>query len=109
MTDIAAALRAACHALRSYEYRGVETARYKGVAGQCELAIPAAEAVPAVVEALNVVLDQVDYTTGAGAPTEMVGALLSTDVIRLARNALAAYDAAGKPAGAAGATRRGLK
>ena len=37
---------------------------------------------------LGVVLDQVDYTSGACGVTEMVGAVLSTDVIRNARTAL---------------------
>lgn len=37
---------------------------------------------------LGVVLDQVDYTSGACSPTEMVGACLDTDVIRSARKAL---------------------
>jgi hypothetical protein len=39
--------------------------------------------------ALGVVLDQVDYTASACAPTEMVGACLSTQVIDIARAALA--------------------
>jgi hypothetical protein len=39
--------------------------------------------------ALRVLLDQVDYTAGACAPTEMVGAVLPRDVIALCRNALA--------------------
>ncbi len=37
---------------------------------------------------LGVVLDQVDYTSGACAVTEMVGAVLSIDVIQNARSAL---------------------
>jgi len=40
------------------------------------------------LEALQVVLDQVDYTKGACTVTEMVGACLSTEVIELARQAI---------------------
>lgn len=43
-----------------------------------------------VREALLVLLDSVDYTSGACGPTEMVGAVLPGSVIRLAREALAA-------------------
>lgn len=39
--------------------------------------------------ALLVVLDQVDYTRGACSATEMVGAVLSKEVIALARKAIA--------------------
>lgn len=39
-------------------------------------------------EALQVVLDQVDYTAGNCGPTEMVAACLPKEVIRLAREAL---------------------
>lgn len=38
--------------------------------------------------ALATVLDQVDYTAGACALTEMVGACLPVEVIKLARSAL---------------------
>ncbi len=38
--------------------------------------------------ALRTVLDQVDYTRGACGPTEMVGAVLPIEVIRLAHEAL---------------------
>ena len=38
--------------------------------------------------ALLVLLDQVDYTAGNCSPTEMVAAVLSTDVIAIARDAL---------------------
>jgi len=41
-------------------------------------------------EALALVLDQVDYTQGACGVTEMVGAVLSTEVIAIAREALSA-------------------
>jgi len=44
----------------------------------------------AVVQWLNVVLDETDYTAKACAPTEMVGAVLSREVIQSARAALAA-------------------
>lgn len=37
---------------------------------------------------LNVVLDQTDYTRRNRGPTEMVGAVLSVDVIKNAREAL---------------------
>lgn len=40
-------------------------------------------------EALRVILDQVDYTKDACSPTEMVGAVLSTEVIQICRDALA--------------------
>ena len=39
--------------------------------------------------ALATVLDQVDYTAGACALTEMVGACLPVEVIKMAREALA--------------------
>lgn len=39
--------------------------------------------------ALLLVLDQVDYLAAACGPTEMVGAVLPTEVIRIARQALA--------------------
>ncbi len=42
-----------------------------------------------VREALLTVLDSVDYTKGACAPTEMVGAVLPKEVIQLASEALA--------------------
>jgi hypothetical protein len=38
--------------------------------------------------ALLTVLDQVDYTRGACAPTEMVAAVLPVEVIALARKAI---------------------
>lgn len=44
-------------------------------------------------EALRTILDQVDYTAGACALTEMVGAALPVNVIKLAREALAAEKA----------------
>lgn len=40
-------------------------------------------------EALRLILDQVDYTKGACGPTELVGAVLSTQVIEICRRALA--------------------
>lgn len=43
-----------------------------------------------VREALQTVLDQVDYTSGACTPTEMVAAVLPVEVIKLAREALSA-------------------
>ena len=46
-------------------------------------------------QALLVLLDQVDYTAAACGPTEMVGAVLPIEVIRLARQALA--EDAGEP------------
>ena len=39
-------------------------------------------------EALRIVLDHVDYMSGACKPTEMIGAALPTDVIRMARATL---------------------
>jgi hypothetical protein len=39
-------------------------------------------------EALLTVLNQVDYTVGACSPTEMVAAVLPTEIIALARAAL---------------------
>lgn len=39
--------------------------------------------------ALLTILDQVDYTEGACTPTEMVGACLPLEVIKLAREAIA--------------------
>jgi hypothetical protein len=39
-------------------------------------------------EALRVVLDHVDYTTGACKPTEMVGAVLPTNIIARVKVAL---------------------
>ena len=42
--------------------------------------------------ALLTVLDQVDYTTGACRPNEMVGAVLPKEVILLARIAIADAD-----------------
>ncbi len=39
---------------------------------------------------LQLVLDAVDYTAGAGKPTEMVGALLPKEIIERSRKALAA-------------------
>lgn len=43
-------------------------------------------------EALQLVLDQVDYTSGACSVTEMVGAVLPKEVIAKAREAIAAAD-----------------
>jgi hypothetical protein len=50
---------------------------------------------PAVtpVEALRLLLDQVDYTRGNCALTEMVGAVLPIEVIALCRRALAQQSA----------------
>jgi hypothetical protein len=48
-----------------------------------------AAAAPRLLQWLQVVLDQVDYTADACAPTEMVAAVLSTDVIKEARAAIA--------------------
>lgn len=48
----------------------------------------AAEAVPQLRQWLGVLLDQVDYTSGACAPTEMVGACLPRDVIEKSRAVL---------------------
>lgn len=45
---------------------------------------------PGLVEALRLILDQVDYTNGACGVTEMVGAVLPTVVIERARAALSA-------------------
>jgi hypothetical protein len=45
-----------------------------------------------VREALQVLLDQVDYTAGACAPTERVGAVLDHRVIALCRRSLAAVE-----------------
>jgi len=45
--------------------------------------------------ALRVLLDQVDYTAKACRPNEMVGAVLSREVIAMCREALATH---GKPA-----------
>ncbi len=42
-----------------------------------------------VAEALLLVLDQVDYTVGACSLCDLVGAVLSEEVIELARAALA--------------------
>jgi hypothetical protein len=39
-------------------------------------------------EALELVLDQVDYTRGACAPTEMVAAVLPVNVLTIAHDAL---------------------
>ena len=41
-------------------------------------------------EALQLILDQVDYTNNACGPTEMVGAVLPTEVIARAREAIKA-------------------
>lgn len=41
-------------------------------------------------DALLMILDQVDYTVGNCAPTEMVAAVLPREIIALAREALAA-------------------
>lgn len=49
--------------------------------------------VEALVEALHTILDAVDYTSHACAPTEMVAAVLPSETIQIARSALAAYDA----------------
>jgi len=46
-------------------------------------------AAPELLEALMVTLDQVDYTAGAGEPTEMVGALLPKEIIEMGRRAIA--------------------
>lgn len=40
------------------------------------------------VEALKLLLDQVDYIKGACGPTELVAAVLSTDIISICRQAL---------------------
>lgn len=42
------------------------------------------------VEALSLILDQVDYTRGACRSTEMVGAVLDQTVIKQCREAIAA-------------------
>lgn len=44
---------------------------------------------PSPAEALRLLLDQVDYTKGACGPTELVAAVLSTQVIEICRQALA--------------------
>lgn len=41
------------------------------------------------ITALRVILDQVDYTSGACRPNEMVGAVLPKEIIEMARKALA--------------------
>lgn len=45
-----------------------------------------------VREALQVLLDQIDYTAGACTPTEQVGAVLDHRVIALCRRALATVE-----------------
>lgn len=42
------------------------------------------------VEALSLILDQVDYTNGACRSTEMVGAVLDQSIIRRCRDSIAA-------------------
>lgn len=39
-------------------------------------------------EALKLLLDQIDYTKGACGPTELIAAVLSTEVISICRQAL---------------------
>ena len=45
-----------------------------------------------LIEALRVLLDQVDYTSGACALNEPVGGVLPTEIIRKAKDALAKVD-----------------
>jgi hypothetical protein len=54
--------------------------------------IAAARRCAELEDALLTVLDQVDYTAGACGLTEMVGACLPMEVIKLARAALAEKD-----------------
>ena len=78
-------------------YDGCMRAEWEGDAAYFAEAARMAEAFPEMLAAMKVLLDHVDYTSGACRATEMVAGVLPAQTIKQAYAAIAAGEAATGP------------